>query len=120
MKLIIAGSRGINDYNIVKHCYLESGLQATEIISGTARGVDRLGEQLANEFNIPIKRFPADWDGLGKKAGYVRNQQMVEYADGLLALWDGESKGTLHCINAAKAKQLVIAVYTPEGMFWAL
>lgn len=120
MKLIIAGSRGIIDYDIIKRGYLESGIQATEIVSGTARGVDRLGEHLANEFNIPIKRFPADWDGLGKKAGYIRNVTMAEYADAVLVFWNGESKGTKHMIDIAKQRDMLLVVYTAEGMLWTI
>lgn len=120
MKLIIAGSRGIVDYDIIKHGYLDSGIQATEIVSGTARGVDRLGEHLANTFNIPIKRFPANWEGLGKKAGYVRNVTMADYADAALVFWNGESKGTKHMIDIARQRGMLLVVYTAEGMRWTI
>lgn len=120
MKLIIAGSRSIIDYDVIKRGYLDSGIHASEIVSGAARGVDRLGERLAVELSIPCYRFPADWNGLGKKAGYVRNVQMAEYAEGLLAYWDGESKGTKHMLDIAKQKDLWIMVYTTEGMRWTI
>ena len=75
-------------------------------MSGTARGVDRFGEQWAIENNVAIKRFPADWDTHGKRAGYLRNIQMDDYADALIAVWDGESRGTKHMIEEAKRKGL--------------
>lgn len=84
------------------------------IISGTARGADRLGELYAERTNSKIKRFPADWDNLGKRAGYVRNAEMAKYAAKgigvLVAFWDGKSKGTKHMIDLAKRYDLEIHV----------
>lgn len=97
----------------------------TEIVSGGARGADRVGEFVAQFYNIPVKRFIPDWDTLGKRAGYVRNAEMAEYVmsdynDGeqnsilqrgaLLAFWDKKSKGTGHMINIAKQKGLIVKV----------
>ena len=86
MKTIIAGSRGITDYSVVKQAIAESKYEITEIVSGGARGVDILGERYARESNIPIKRFLPDWDKFGKKAGILRNQDMGNYADALIAV----------------------------------
>lgn len=110
MKAIIAGSRNIIEYDIVEECILKSGFNITEIVSGTANGVDKLGEQYAHHHNIPIKQFPADWNNLGKRAGYVRNGEMADYAEALIAIWDGQSKGTKHMIDLAKKKNLIIHV----------
>lgn len=120
MRLIIAGSRSIKDYKIIKQGFIDSGLKPTEIVSGCARGVDRLGEILAKELNIPCALFPANWETLGKRAGYVRNIEMARYADGLLVFWDGESRGTKHMIDIAKKEQMLVFVYTKEGMRWNL
>lgn len=65
-----------------------------EIVSGGARGVDLAGESLALETHVPVKRFPAEWDKHGKGAGPIRNKQMAEYADALLLIWDGKSRGS--------------------------
>jgi hypothetical protein len=73
----------------------------SEVISGTATGVDKLGEQWANAKNIPIKRMPADWS-IGKHAGHVRNREMAEYADFAIILWDGQSPGTKGMIKEMK------------------
>lgn len=120
MRLIIAGSRSIKDYKIVKQGFIDSGLNPTEIVSGCANGVDRLGEHLAKELNIPCALFPANWEDLGKRAGYVRNVEMARYADGLLAFWNGRSPGTKHMIDIAKKEQMLLYVYTGEGMRWNL
>ena len=95
-RLIIAGSRTITDYRQLAEHFAASKMDAVEIVSGCAAGVDTLGEQLAKRLELPIQRFPANWDGLGKQAGYVRNIQMAEYADAGLLLWDGASNGTKH------------------------
>ena len=111
MKTIIAGSRGMDNYDFIKTTIIESGFEITEVVSGGARGVDRLGERYAKEMGIPIKQFIPDWDGLGKKAGHVRNREMGDYADALIALWDGESKGTKGMIEYANKKGLKVYVY---------
>ena len=102
MKVIIAGSRTVTDYFEIVTALTLAGYTVsnlTEIISGTARGVDQLGELLAYKNNISIKKFPADWDKYGKSAGYRRNADMAKYADALIAIWDGQSKGTKHMIK---------------------
>lgn len=93
-KLLIAGSRTIEDYTLVKKAYEHSGLKAIEIVSGEARGIDRLGEQLARELQIPVARFPADWKTHPSAAGIIRNGEMGNYCDAGLLVWDGVSNGT--------------------------
>lgn len=112
MKVIIAGSRTFNDYKTLKEVcdHMLSNSTDIEIVSGTARGADLLGEQYAKERGYPIKQFIPDWDGLGKKAGYVRNEEMAKYSDALIAFTNG-SKGTQHMINLANQYGLKIEVY---------
>lgn len=111
-KVIVAGTRYFNNYDLMckKLDYFLCNLEDIEIVSGTARGADALGEQYANEHNLTIKQFPADWDKYGKRAGYLRNNQMADYANYLVAFWDGKSKGTSLMINLAKEKGLKIRV----------
>ena len=111
MKTIIAGSREITDYDTVENAVKDSEFDITEIISGTARGVDVLGEEYGNKNNIPVKKFPANWNTFGKSAVYRRNEQMGDYADACIAIWDGKSKGTRHMIEIAKRKQLKLFIY---------
>lgn len=111
MKVIIAGSRNIEEYGSLIFAIKQSKLKISTIISGTADGVDKLGERYGKEFNIPVLKFPADWETYGKSAGYKRNLQMAENADALIALWDGKSKGTKHMINIARKKQLKVFVF---------
>jgi hypothetical protein len=123
MKIIIAGSRDICDYEIVKLAIQESQFHITTIISGTAIGIDKLGEKYGIDNNIPIDKHPANWVKYGKRAGYLRNSEMAEVADGLIAIWDGVSKGTNHMINIAKQKKLkvfvkIIQPTSPNNLFY--
>lgn len=117
MKLIIAGGRDFNDYPKAESWFLKFGvdhngcnMQVFEIVSGGAKGADAIGEKLATEFNLPCTKFPARWDEHGKSARYKRNIEMANYADALLAFWDGKSKGTKHMIDTAKSKGLIVSV----------
>lgn len=115
MKLIIAGTR---DYSpdtmtIAKIVHIAK-FDVTEVVSGCARGVDQCGERYAIEYGINIKRFPVtreEWTRIGPSAGIKRNLRMAEYADGLLAFWDGQSPGTRHMISEAVRRRMPTVVY---------
>ena len=97
MKLLIAGSRAISLDAGKMAClvdFLQLDESNLEIVSGGAKGIDTSAEEFAKIFNLPFKLFPADWDNLGKRAGFVRNEQMAKYSDMLLLIWDGESRGS--------------------------
>lgn len=110
MRTIIAGSRSIYDYQFLLDAIDECGWTPTTVISGAAKGADNLGEDWAYDHKVPCELFPADWNKFGKSAGYRRNVQMAENADALIALWDGQSRGTKHMIDIAKSKGLKIYV----------
>ena len=99
MKVIIAGSREITDYGFVAAVIKRSGFDITEVVSGTAHGVDRLGEQWAVQNGVPIKYMPPDWNLHGKAAGPIRNKEMAEYADAAVLVWNGESSGTKNMLE---------------------
>lgn len=112
MKVIIAGGRNFRDYNKLRESCdnILVNQKEVEIVSGTAAGADTLGERYAQEKGYEVKKFPAQWDLYGKSAGYKRNQQMAEYADGLIAFWDGKSRGTKHMIDIANKMGLKVRV----------
>lgn len=125
LRVIIAGSRDFDDFSKLMNSCIDilsditnknDDLDKIRIVSGTARGADLLGEQYAKVAGYEVSRFPADWDGLGKRAGYVRNAEMAKYAmaDGnygvLIAFWDGKSKGTKHMIDLAEKKGLKVHI----------
>jgi len=111
-RVIVAGGRGFNNYPLMKERLnvLLANQPEVTIISGTAAGADRLGERYAEERELPVERYPAQWDLHGKAAGYKRNQQMAEVADALVAFWDGQSRGTKHMIDIATKIGLAVRV----------
>lgn len=120
IRIIVAGSRDFNDFGLVDKTLTKymTDMSLTkddiEIVSGCARGADKLGEQFATKHNIACAKFPAEWDRYGKSAGYRRNAQMADYAiqetGVLFAFWDGSSKGTKHMIDLATTKGMNVNV----------
>lgn len=125
LRVIIAGSRDFDDFPKLMNSSIDilsgitskrNDLDRIRIISGAARGADKLGEQYAKVAGYELSKFPADWDGLGKRAGYVRNAEMAKFAveDGnygvLIAFWDGKSRGTKHMIDLAEKYGLDVHV----------
>ena len=115
MRVIIAGSRTITDAALVEKAVKESGFEITEVVSGCASGVDTLAISYGFEHNIPVKKFPADWKKYSKAAGMIRNKQMGDYTlasgvGGLIALWDGTSRGTKGMIEIAKKLGLKMGI----------
>lgn len=120
VKVLIAGSRDFNNYEMLKSkvdFLLQNIKDEIIIISGTAKGADRLGEEYANEKGYKIERYPALWynlsepckikyDSLGKAynvlAGLKRNEYMVKEADYIIEFWNGKSSGTKYTIEYAR------------------
>ena len=112
MKTIIAGSRDITDIREVEKAIKSSGFSISEVVCGGARGVDALGWKWAGgREGVRIILIVAQWDKFGKSAGYKRNEEMAEYADALIAVWDGKSKGTKHMIDIATRYGLPVFVH---------
>lgn len=121
MKLAIIGSRGFEDYGHFVTVmldwfgrYEEAGPYSvvTEVISGGAKGADSLGARWAKERNIKLTEFIPDWNKHGRKAGILRNEDIVKAADFVLAFWDGASKGTANSLSIAKRlKRPTLIIY---------
>lgn len=121
MKVIIAGSRGITDYHILKEAWGQFKYrdEVSEIVCGEAPGIDTLGRRLGEELDIYIASFPAQWDtprGFDRGAGRKRNAAMGDYADALLAIWDFESVGTKHMIDYSNNLGLYVEIYNANGV----
>ncbi len=110
MKTIIAGGRTVTDYSLVLSAIGESEFEITQVVSGMAPGVDTLAIQYAQEKQLPLAEFHADWNRHKRAAGPIRNRQMAEYADALIAIWDGESRGTKNMIEEATKRGLRVYV----------
>jgi hypothetical protein len=115
-RVVVAGSRTFNNYELLKNTLdklfktkVDAG-ERIEIVSGMAKGADTLAIQYAKERGFQIKEFPAEWDRLGKSAGYQRNEKMAAYSDALVAFWDGKSRGTMHMVTLANQYHLMVRV----------
>lgn len=116
---IVAGSRSIQSYDVVRTAIEDSEIQVDELVSGKADGVDTLAEQWAEENDVPIAEFPwteftDEADERGIPAPIFRNEKMVEYGDALIAVWDGESNGTKHIINHARREGISVDVHRTD------
>lgn len=115
VRIIIAGGRDFNNYDFLKKeasifiSEIDNG-DHIEIVSGGAKGVDLLGEKFAEEKNLELIVFPADWKKFGRAAGPRRNAQMAKYATHLLSFWNGESKGTKSMLTLAKKENLKVKI----------
>jgi hypothetical protein len=125
LKVIIAGSRDIADQSIVAKAVKASGFSVGEVVSGTAPGVDKLGEIWAKFYNVPIKRFPADWKNIKVRgavvkegaygpynamAGFNRNEEMAKYADACIIITNG-SNGAADMMKRAEKHELLLYVW---------
>jgi len=114
-KMIIAGGRDFHSYSVLSHIMGRYAHKIDTVVCGSAAGADGLGEKWAQLANKKVIYFPADWDNNGKNAGFIRNAEMGEYADGLIAFWDGKSKGTAHMIKTMKMQHKPFVVFDYNG-----
>lgn len=110
MRVAIVGSRGFNNYDLLKETMDQLEVTPTEIISGGAVGADQLGERWAKEKGIQTKIFYPDWKLHGKSAGYIRNKEIINNCDYCVAFWDGSSKGTQHSMNICNTQNKPLKV----------
>ncbi len=112
MRTIIAGSRDCTNMDVLWEALDTCPWEITTVLCGKARGADTLGEDWANDVGITVEPYPADWDKYGRyQAGRIRNKQMADNAEALIALWNGYSSGTANMINLAKRGGLLVHVH---------
>lgn len=119
-RVIIAGTRFFNDYSLL--CAVCDRLLADKvkqgfdivIVSGGCVGADLLGEAYAKQKGYKVERYPAQWEQYGKKAGIIRNAEMADNADALIAYWNGKSRGTKNMIETAREKGLAVRIHKYE------
>lgn len=117
-RVAIVGGRDFTDYHRLS-CVMDK-LLATKVAegyriiinNGGARGADYLGGQYATSRSYDMDMFPAMWDTYGKKAGILRNEEMSDSSDAVVAFWDGQSRGTKHMIEYTKKACKPIRVYS--------
>lgn len=112
-KVLICGSR---DWPLDRECEIHDRIDQlqsdTTVISGGARGVDKIAENAARGRGLEVEVFPADWDSHGKRAGYLRNVQMLnQKPDLVIAFHAAGSRGTLHTITTARARGIELEIH---------
>lgn len=115
-RIIIAGGRDFNEPSYLRECMTGVARggdiqNPMVVISGGARGADKMGENWGRDRNVIVRVYPADWDKYGKRAGYLRNLEMAKIATELVAFWDGRSRGTAHMIDIATKEGLHVHVF---------
>lgn len=108
--LAIVGSRNWTNVDPIIKGLERLSPDEFKIISGGAKGVDRIAETHAKKLGYEFEAFLPDWDKYGKSAGMRRNSQLVDAADFLVAFWDGQSRGTLDSINKALKKGILVRI----------
>ena len=115
VRICVAGGREFDDYDYLVRCMdsikYRHGKSEIILVSGECRGADKLGEQYAEEQEWPIDSHPADWQTHKKSAGFIRNEEMAQQADVLVAFWDGASKGTRHMVGCAMKQGLEVHIF---------
>ncbi len=106
MRLAVVGSRTLKNIDLCRYIPPE----ANEIISGGAAGVDRCAASYAKKRGIRLTVFYPDYDAFGRSAPHIRNEQIIRYADAVLAFWDGESRGTASVIEKCQHYGIPIKV----------
>ncbi len=107
MKVAIIGSRCLSNIKLAD--YLPSGI--TEIVSGGARGIDTCARQYAHANNIKLTEFLPEYSRYGKSAPLKRNLQIINYADFVIAFWDGTSHGTEYVIRQCQKINKSVTIY---------
>lgn len=107
MRVAVIGSRNLSLENLEDFLPLDT----TELVSGGARGIDSCAKYYAKKNNIPIKEFLPDYNSFGRSAPLKRNLQIVDYADMVLAFWDGKSHGTKYVIDACRKTNTALKIF---------
>jgi len=110
MKVAVIGSRGITAVNLAKYLPPDT----SEIVSGGAKGVDTVAKEYAIKTNLKLTEFLPDYDKYGRSAPLKRNIKIIEYADIVLAFWDGKSRGTKFVIENCKRLNVPVKVFVPK------
>ena len=112
-KVAIVGSREWTDHEMIKD-YVYSLDEDDTVVSGGARGVDQFAEIYARERGLTVLVFKADWNQHGKRAGMLRNHDIIAAADRVVGFWDGKSNGTQHSIGLAKKAGKHVLVFRSD------
>lgn len=115
MKVGIVGSRSFSNLEILQNILKTHLIPNDIIVSGGAIGVDKLAEEFAKSNGFKTHIYLPNWKIYGKSAGFIRNKQIVDNSDYIIAIWNGSSKGTKHSIDLAKGQGKTVFIYDFNG-----
>lgn len=98
MKVAIIGSRNLKIDSIGEYIPVE----CDEIVTGGARGIDTCAMSYARENGISLTVLHPDYKRYGRGAPIVRNREIIAQADLVVAIWDGNSRGTKNVIDECR------------------
>ena len=110
MKVAVIGSRGLQVNDLEKYLPEET----TEIVSGGAKGIDTSAREYALKNGIKLTEFLPKYDIYGRSAPLKRNIEIIEYADIVLAFWDGTSRGTKYVIDNCKKMGVTVRIFAQQ------
>ncbi len=115
----VIGSRSFDNYSLLNNIINDaiSKLEDSNItiVSGGAKGADKLGHKFAINNNLKYIEYKPDWDKHGKSAGFIRNKLIVDKSDMVIAFWDGSSKGTYHSMTLTKQLNKLLLLVDYNG-----
>lgn len=115
MNIAVVGSRNFSNLPLVKQTILSWPREGLQLVSGGAKGPDKVAERVASDERIPIKVFHADWNEHGRKAGALRNMDIVHHSDIIHAFWDERSPGTKITVKMAYEAGKPVVVHLSDG-----
>ncbi len=113
MKVAVIGSRQLHVYDLEKYLPKE----VTELVSGGARGIDTCAREYAKQHGLTITEFLPDYEAYGRVAPLKRNLQIIDYADLVLAFWDGHSRGTRYVIEHCRSQGKKIRIFLSKKAY---
>jgi len=111
MNIGVVGSRSFNSYSYIQRILKSFFKNNDTLISGGAKGADSLAERFCDEHGYEKIIFYPNWKKYGRKAGFIRNEDIIKNSDFVIAFWDGKSKGTKNSINLAKSLNKNYKIY---------
>lgn len=114
MRVAVIGSRKIPNFVDADYLIQRIPLNCTEILSGGAEGVDILAREAAQRLGISIREFLPQYERYGKQAPLIRNQEIIQCADLVIAIWDGKSRGTAYTLTQCVRQHIPFRIYPME------